>query len=123
MILRLCFLGLAAAFSVFILKNLGFRAAPAVSCLCAVILLSEISVYLSEAVKLYTELAPLTEGAESMLKIVGLSYLFGISADICRELGEGGISSVLLTVGKLEIFAVALPYIRELAEAAIGLLA
>ncbi len=114
-------MGIAAAFSVFLLKNLGFRSAPVFSCLCLVFILSELSVYFSDIIKIYTDFAPLAEGAEALLKIIGSSYLFGISSDVCRELGEGGIASALSLLGKLEVLALALPYIKELLSLATSL--
>ena len=52
----------------------------------------------------------------------GLGYLFGISADICRELGESGIAKSLEVVGRVEIIAVAVPFWKKIIETGVELI-
>jgi stage III sporulation protein AD len=53
-------------------------------------------------------------GVTYILKIVGVSYVFGVSSDVCREIGEGGIASAMLTAGRVEILLLSLPVFREI---------
>ena len=61
---------------------------------------------------------PITDEIEGgvgyVMRIVGTSYLFGISSDVCREIGEGGIASAVLAVGRVEILLLSLPAISEI---------
>jgi len=57
----------------------------------------------------------MAEGAlAAMLKVTGMTYLFGISSDACRELGAQGIAKALDVVGRVEIMLVAVPYLKEI---------
>ena len=56
------------------------------------------------------------ETAFAAMKVVGMGYIFGIAADITRELGEAGIATALITVGRIEIFVTVLPYIIKMVE-------
>lgn len=121
MTLKLCFLGLIVAFCAVLLKNFGWRGAPVFAALGIVALLSDIPAFFSDAFKLFDAWQGLSESAAAIFKIVGIGYLFGISSDICRELGESGISSALTLVGRFEIIAVALPFISEIFALALSL--
>ena len=52
----------------------------------------------------------------AIVMIIGVGYIFGISADICREVGEGGISSGVILVGRAEMVAIALPYFKRILD-------
>ena len=56
------------------------------------------------------------------MKILFVGYVFGISSEICRELGEGGISTVMTSLGKIEIILIVLPYIRDIVYLGVGLI-
>ncbi len=60
--------------------------------------------------------ADASDAVSVAVKALGLSYLFGISADICRELGEQGIAKCVEVVGRVEIISLALPYFRQIIE-------
>ena len=119
--IKACFLGLVIAFCAVLLKNLGWRGTPVFCALGAVLLLSDIPLFLNDAVKLFEGWQSLGESAAAIFKIIGIGYLFGISSEICRELGEAGISSALSIVGRFEIIAVALPFISEIFSLALSL--
>ena len=55
-----------------------------------------------------------SDAALLLLKIVGVGYLYGVSADFCREIGEGGIASALLVVGRVEILLQILPTVTKI---------
>ena len=64
----------------------------------------------------------LSEAAEGVLKISGIGFLMGASADVCRELGESGIARGVTLAGRLEILCVALPFLREIVALGVELL-
>lgn len=119
--MKLCFVGLVFAFSAVLLKNLGWRGACVFSALCITVLLADVSSYFSDIIKLFNTSSAVKDSTSAILKIIGIGYLFGISSEICRELGEGGISSALTLVGRLEIIAVVIPFISELIALAMSL--
>ena len=120
-------LGIAALSVVLslILRECGFRGVrlfSAVSTLAIIFVLSE---GVGTAVRMLgesAEAAGVGDGAKCVLKIIGISYAFGFGADMCRELGEVGISSAVLVAGRVEIFLVGAPYLTELLSVAVGLL-
>ena len=119
--MKIAFLGLVFAFSAVLLKNLGWRGASVFTALGIVILLGEITSVFTEIEKVSELWASLGDGAVAIFKILGIGYIFGISADISRELGEGGISSALSLVARFEIIAVAMPFILEIFSLALSL--
>ena len=122
MSLEICFAGLVFAFSAVLLKNFSWRGAPVFAVLCFVVLLSVVPSYLGELLSVFNKFEGAADTTAAILKIIGVGYLFGISAELCRELGESGIASALTLVGRLEIVAISLPFITELIELALGLL-
>lgn len=114
MTVKLCFLGLVLAFSAMLLKNLGFRGACVFGALSFVVLLSELPGVFSEILKMLDYNEQLGESAAAIFKIVGIGYLFGISSEICREMGEGGIANAVALAGRFEIIAIATPFIKEI---------
>lgn len=119
--IKIAFLGLVFAFSALLLKNLGWRGAAVFTSLAIVVILGEIRGAFAEIEKLSELWVSLGEGGAAIFKIMGIGYLFGISAEIARELGEAGISSALTLVGRFEIIAVALPFISEIFSIALSL--
>ena len=112
--LKACFLALVFCFCTVLLKNLGWRGASVFASLGLVLLFGELPGFFSEMSKLSSAWEALGESATAIFKIIGVGYLFGISSEICRELGESGIASALSLVGRFEIITVALPFISEI---------
>lgn len=119
--IRACFLALLACFSLVLLKNLGWRGSSVFAALAIALLLGELRGFFGELSKISHGWAALGESALAIFKIIGLGYIFGISSEICRELGEGGIASALTLVGRFEIIAVSLPFIAEIFTLALSL--
>ena len=117
--LKICGIAIIAAVMGYLLSELGFRGKRAFSVLCSVIFLL---VFIDVAKDVIAEIGCLSLGDEgqrmfsSALKVVGIGHAFGISSEICSELSEGAIASVLTLVGKLEIVIIIIPYIRDLLE-------
>lgn len=67
------------------------------------------------------ELRVISEGAgieyryvSIVLKIVGISYLAGISSELCKDVGENAIAARIELAGKLIIMFISLPIIDRL---------
>ena len=116
---------LLAAVSVLILKSFGFRGAPLVSVIAIVSLVSYYSEALLSVSSLFGELSDTAEVGgyvSAALKIVGISYLSGISRDVCLEIGESGIARAVSVVTKLELVLVTVPFIKEILSSLLLLL-
>ena len=114
-----CGIGILVAVMGFILSELGFRGKRVFSTLAIVLFLL---VFIDLAKDIILELKALPIGEDgvaalsSALKIIGVGHAFGISSDICTELSEVGVASVLLLIGKLEIAIIILPHFKEFIE-------
>lgn len=107
----------ALAVMIFLLREVGFRAAPVITVVAILLIL----LY---AVRMYGDavqaLSPLISGAleggamEAMLKVTGMTYVFGIASDACLELGAAGVAKALDAVGRIEILLIAVPYVKEI---------
>lgn len=125
MIPRVCALALLAAIFGAMLQEFGFRSKRLFITFCLLLLLSAASEPLNkifEGISSLSALAGVSEAAKCALKAVGLGYVFGITSDICRELGETGIASAVTVVGRLEIFLVVFPYFEETVKLGVELL-
>ena len=107
----------ALAVIIFLLRESGFRATPVITAVALLLILIH-------AVELYgtavQDFSPIVSGAlkggalEAMLKVTGMTYVFGIASDVCRELGSVGVAKALDTVGRIEIILIAMPYVKEI---------
>ncbi len=108
-----------AALTGVILTEMGCKSKRAFITLSLVVMLlglcGELAVIFSQITS-FGELSGVGEVAECALKVVGLGYVFGISCEICEELGERSISSILSLFGRIEMLAVTIPYIKEIVE-------
>ena len=66
--------------------------------------------------------AGLAEPVRAALKVLGLGYLYGICADVCRDLSEAGIAKAVEAVGRVEIVAVIMPYFEEIIKVGVELI-
>ena len=67
-----------------------------------------------EIFNIASEVSGGSQVTESIMKILGIGYLSGICSDVCKELGEAGIASIVVTIARLESFAVISPLIVEI---------
>lgn len=108
---------LTCAVLAFLLRELGFRGAKLVS---SVAIVGAISFAFLGIGRLASGLdtsyfgEDVADAALLLLKIIGASYIFGVSADVCRELGEAGVASAMLVAGRVEILLLILPTLREI---------
>ena len=106
-----------------ILKELGFKGSKLVILLGTVTVVGTVGIYVGRLVSMLGDLgANAGEYAAAMLKIIGIGYVFGICADVCTELGEGGLSNSVCLLGRVEIMTVSLPYIRMIVEKGIEMI-
>ena len=115
---------LVAVFMCFLLRESGFKGVKAYSSVAVVLLFAfsarGLESIFSNLTGYASELGA-SEVFESMGRIIGVGYAFGFSADICSELGEGGIAKALLTAGRVELVLMGFPYFNSLYELAVGL--
>ncbi len=108
---------LTLAVIVFLLREVNLRAAGVIAVISAVLLLIRaVGIYekAKDALAVLPEAISESGVFEAMLKVTGLTYLYGISADVCRDLGETGISKALEVVGRVEIMLIAVPYVTDI---------
>ena len=119
MTLRLLALGALAAILGFLLSEYGYRGKrlfTAVAILMMTALGLEVLLECVGGIREIMEPFSLGEAAVCAVKVIGVGYAFGISADVCRELGEGGVATALTVAGRLEIFIAVLPYIVKMVK-------
>ncbi len=122
--LRICAAALTVAVCGFLLRELGWRGAVSFSVVCAVIFLSFLSDGLSEMSKWLGSISKYGEigaVAKEILKVTGVSYIFGVCSDIATELGEKSIATALTVVGRVEILLISMPYFFKIMEYAVAL--
>ena len=64
----------------------------------------------------------ITEYFNIILKVLGISFLVQIGADICRDLGEESIASKVEFAGKAVILVITLPILRSVINMGFNLL-
>ena len=125
MIPKICAVGIILAFVGFLLSEMGFKGKKALGALSLVLMLicfaKETDTVLSESLSLFSR-AGLGDTAGRALKVVGLGYVFGISTDVCEELGETGVSKALVLIGRVQIIGITLPYVKQILELGIDLI-
>lgn len=123
--LKLIGIALLLTVTAFLLRQLGWRGAPVFAVICAALLLFEMTDSLGRIINSVTAIGEGTSVSEPLnaaLKTLGAGYLFGISADVCRELGESGIAKAVEVVGRVEIIAIVIPYFEEIIKVGIELI-
>ena len=117
--------GLLMAITALLLKDLGWRGAAVFSAFSLVALLSlctEGILKLSGVISDFASQSALSEAAAGVLKITGVGFLMGATADVCRELGEGGVARGVVLAGRLEILCIALPFLQKIVAIGMELL-
>ena len=108
-----------------LLGEIGFKGKRAIGGLAIVLFaiaaLDGISSMLSSVMEL-AEASGITEGARCALKVIGVSYAFGLVSDVAEELGERGVATAVTGVGRVEIFVIVFPFFKEILNIGIGLL-
>lgn len=117
MIIKIFGLAFLFAVSAFILKAFGWKGAPLVS---VAALIGMLMLFIERLGALYDifllikKEEEMTGAVESILKILGVGYVSGISSDICRELGEPAIASAVQSLARIESMVIISPLIMEI---------
>ena len=125
MTVRFFGIALLLAITAFVLRGFGWRGAPVFALFASVVLMGEGIDELSRligSVEVIGKEVGVGEPVGAALKVLGLEYLFGISSDACRDIGESGIAKAVEVVGRVEIIAVIMPYFTEIINAGVGLI-
>ena len=70
-----------------------------------------------EYISALSQSAPITgEAFTTLMRVIGISMLTRISADICRDMGTPSVAASLELVAKLEIMILCLPLISSVLE-------
>lgn len=116
------FIALFIAFMSFMLRSMGYEGARLISVVGTVSLLCAVVLGVGRLMdSLPGELlsGKVAAVAEVSLRIMGVGYVFGIVADICRELGEVGLANAAEGLGRVEILMLSVPYITEVVGSAV----
>ena len=106
-----------------VLRELGFRGSRFVILLGTVSILGASVMYIGETVSAISGITDKGDDyAVAMLKMVGVGYAFGICSDICRDLGEMGLSGAVCLFGRVEILMISLPFVKKMIEEGVKLL-
>ncbi|MBO5946388.1 MAG: hypothetical protein J6Q69_07265 [Clostridia bacterium] len=114
--LEVCALALTALVSSQLLRELGWRGVSAFAVCVSIAVLSSVLPRVVEVAGLFSSFSSelgVDDVARDVVKIVGIGYLSGIVADVCRDMGEGSIASSVLSVGRVEMLAIAAPSFFE----------
>ena len=114
---------LLLASALLLLKNFGFKGAGVVAAFAPIVVMSTLGDKLSYVFGTYSELisiADISEYISCSLKVVGIGYLGGIGADVCRELGEGGIAKCITVAARAELLVIATPHVMEVVYMLLG---
>ena len=117
MIFKICAMGIFVALTAFLLREFGWRGVPVFCVVGFLAIISLASPYISEAVGVLSEISGaygLSDTVRIVLKLVGIGYLSGITADICRELGQASAATAVSLVSRLEIIAISAPYFLKI---------
>lgn len=117
-ILKLCSVALITAISALILKSQKSDLVPIVLLAGGIIMVICGFDYLSESlsfIKKFTEQTNVDSSViRLILKVVGVAYLFELTASSIKDLGFDAISDKLLLCGKIVIFAMSIPVLGAL---------
>ena len=106
-----------------ILRELGFKGSRLVLLLGMISVIGASVTYVGKLIELYGMLGiGSDEYAVAMIKIVGIGYVFGICADICSELGEGGLANAVCLFGRIEAVTLSAPFVKMIVEKGIELI-
>lgn len=117
-ILKLCSVALITAISALLLKSQKSDLVPVVLLAGGIIMVICGFDYLSESlsfIKKFTEQTNIDSSViRLILKVVGVAYLFELTASSIKDLGFESISDKLLLCGKIVIFAMSIPVLSAL---------
>ena len=128
-IFKACGLAVMSAVLVLILKRWNGDVAVCIKIICGVGLaalclsgLTPVIEYLREIGAQGGNSEALGESASLMLRVLAVALVTHISANICRDCGEGTLAGYLEIGGKVEIIILSLPTLKSIIDIAVGML-
>ncbi len=115
-LLKLCGCALIGAICAMTLKSNTKSIGVAVAVISSVIVIGAVIARLSGAIETLNGImraGNMTYYGTVMLKALGVGIVVNTVGSICRDMGEGTISSVVELAGKVEIVLICLPIITE----------
>ena len=114
-----------ALFSAVMLRECGWRGSSLVGAVgvvsCLALAISGLGETARELISIGEDFG-VSETVRLALKALGIGYVFGIAADLCRQLGEPGLGQAAETLGRIELVLLSLPLVRELIDLSVGFL-
>lgn len=107
--------------SAFLLREAGFKGYRLVSVLGVTgIFLFALSSFeeIAKGLNIISEDYGIKDTLRYAIKAVGIGYVFSVSADMCRDLGEGGVASAVELAGRLELVLLSMPILSEILKTA-----
>ncbi|ANB61785.1 stage III sporulation protein AD [Anoxybacteroides amylolyticum] len=125
-ILQIVGIGLIATFLVVLLKehksSVAFLLTVFVGCTIFLFLIDQISAILHMLQKIASDTNVNMVYFETILKIIGISYIAEFASQISKDAGQGAIASKIELGGKILILAMAIPILTAIIETVIGLI-
>ena len=116
MIPRICLFALICVLLAALLHGMGYKSVGLFVVFASLLILSALGGGVADifgGIASFAEVAGITDAAASALRVVGLGYIFGFTADVCSSLGNSLVASVVTVAGRVEMLLVALPYIQR----------
>ena len=118
-VLKICGVAIVVLFLIIAMREAKSALVPAVKIASVVafgafVILTYLPLY-KEMEKMMSG-TPLARFLPILFRALGVAVLTQISADVCREGGEGGLAFCVETIGKMEILVIALPLVKELSS-------
>ncbi len=107
----------------FMLRELGFRGAPLIGVLGITLLFLATLLRIEDVLSALDgviKLAGISEMVSAALRIIGVGYVAGMSADVCRQMGEVGTAKVIEGLGRVEMLAMSMPYLGKIVDLVVG---
>ncbi len=90
-------------------------------CVILVFLLVSSSGLISDIEEIFVQSGLESSVLKLVLKALGVCYLTGFAADLCRDFGQTSLSSKVELAGKLSVLVLTLPLIKEILKTAVEL--
>lgn len=124
-ILRICGVGVIAAISAVVIKQIRADAAIPVR-LTANIILFGAAIAVATPVYSYINdmiaVSAIAEFGSILMQALGIAFVTHICAEICRDVGEAGIAGCIELAGKCEILLLSLPLVTSVLNTASDIL-
>ncbi len=120
-VFAICGAGICLVFAIAVIREIR-REYTFVLVLCALVLVGIAHLpTLRESVAFLRDTAKYTDGETvgCLLRALGITYLTGTAAEICRSVGEGNVGNYIEMAGRAEITVLCIPLFRELLDLAL----